>query len=99
MKAAVCREFGKPWTIEDIQLAPPGPREIRVKIKACAICHSDISYADGIWGGELPAVFGHEASGTILETGNDVAEFSIGESHLPAGIDQEQQDFRLGGDP
>ena len=27
------------------------------------------------------------------------AEFSIGESHLPAGIDQEQQDFRLGGDP
>ena len=56
MKAAVCREFGKPWTIEDIQLAPPGPREIRVKIKACAICHSDISYADGIWGGELPAV-------------------------------------------
>ena len=79
MKAAVCREFGKPWTIEDIQLAPPGPREIRVKIKACAICHSDISYADGIWGGELPAVFGHEASGTILETGNEVTEFSIGD--------------------
>ncbi|MEC9228911.1 MAG: zinc-binding dehydrogenase, partial [SAR324 cluster bacterium] len=48
-------------------------------IKACAICHSDISYADGIWGGELPAVFGHEASGTILETGNEVAEFSIGD--------------------
>ena len=79
MKAAVCREFGKPWSIEEIQLAPPGAGEIRVKIKACAICHSDISYADGIWGGEVPAVFGHEAAGTVLETGSAVKEFQIGD--------------------
>ncbi|MDP6329568.1 MAG: alcohol dehydrogenase catalytic domain-containing protein, partial [SAR324 cluster bacterium] len=79
MKAAVCREFGKPWSIEEIQLAPPGASEIRVKIKACAICHSDISYADGIWGGEVPAVFGHEAAGTVLETGSAVKEFYIGD--------------------
>jgi S-(hydroxymethyl)glutathione dehydrogenase / alcohol dehydrogenase len=79
MKAAVCREFGKPWKIEEIQLAPPGEGEIRVKIKACAICHSDISYSDGIWGGEVPSVFGHEASGIVLKTGPGVHDFKMGD--------------------
>ena len=41
-RAAVCRAFGKPLEIEEIELAPPGPGEVRVKIAACAICHSDI---------------------------------------------------------
>jgi len=48
-RAAVCRAFGQPLTIEEIELAEPGPGELRVKIKACAICHSDIFYADGAW--------------------------------------------------
>ena len=52
MKAAVCREFGKPLVIEEIELAEPGPGEIKVKIAACAICHSDIHYIDGAWGGD-----------------------------------------------
>ena len=42
MRAAVCREFGQPLVIEEITLAAPGPGEIRVKVAACAICHSDI---------------------------------------------------------
>jgi hypothetical protein len=42
-RAAVCRAFGEPLTIEEIELAPPGPGEVRVRIAACAICHSDIS--------------------------------------------------------
>jgi Zn-dependent alcohol dehydrogenase len=47
MKAAVCREFGKPLVIEDVQLADAGPGEVRVKVSAVAICHSDITYAEG----------------------------------------------------
>ena len=47
MKAAVCREFGKPLVIEEVNLAEPQASELRVKILATAICHSDISYADG----------------------------------------------------
>jgi len=43
-RAAVCRAFGKPLTIEELELAPPGPGEVRVRIEACAICHSDIFY-------------------------------------------------------
>ncbi|MGR3466662.1 MAG: zinc-binding dehydrogenase, partial [Shimia sp.] len=46
--------------------------EIEVTLGACAICHSDISYAEGAWGGTLPAVYGHEAAGTITAMGDGV---------------------------
>jgi len=65
MKAAVCNEFGQPLIIENIDIADPGPGQVRVRLSACAICHSDILYCDGAWGGDLPAVFGHEAAGII----------------------------------
>jgi S-(hydroxymethyl)glutathione dehydrogenase / alcohol dehydrogenase len=72
VRAAVCREFGKPLVIETIEVLPPGPGEIKVRVVACAICHSDIFYAEGAWGGRLPAVYGHEASGVIEEVGSGV---------------------------
>ena len=65
IKAAVCRAFGMPLVIEDVTLAAPGPGEVLVDLKACAICHSDISYAEGAWGGTLPAIYGHEAAGVV----------------------------------
>lgn len=77
--AAVCREFGKPLVIEDIELSEPGPGEIRVKLAACAICHSDIFYMDGAWGGTLPAVYGHEASGIVEAAGAGVAHVKPGD--------------------
>ena len=52
-RAAVCRAFGQPLSIEEVELAEPGQGEIRVAIKACAICHSDIFFWEGAWGGEL----------------------------------------------
>jgi S-(hydroxymethyl)glutathione dehydrogenase/alcohol dehydrogenase len=79
IKAAVCREFAKPLSIEEIELAAPGAGEIRVNVAACAICHSDIHYADGAWGGDLPSVYGHEASGTVAEIGAGVEVFTIGD--------------------
>lgn len=69
VKAAVCRRFGHPLTIEEIDLAAPGPEDVEVEVKACAICHSDISYAAGDWGGDLPAVYGHEAAGIVRRVG------------------------------
>lgn len=72
VRAAVCREFGQPLTIEQVELADPGPGEVRVRVDAVAICHSDVSYADGEWGGDLPAVYGHEAAGRIVEVGDGV---------------------------
>jgi S-(hydroxymethyl)glutathione dehydrogenase/alcohol dehydrogenase len=79
MKAAVCREFGKPLVIEDIRLAEPGPGEVLVDVKACAICHSDIFFAEGAWGGGLPAVYGHEAAGIVTATGSGVSRVKPGD--------------------
>ena len=78
-RAAVCREFGAPLTIENVELAEPGPGEIRVKIKACAICHSDIFYWEGAWGGDLPAVYGHEAAGIVEAVGPGVTRVKAGD--------------------
>ena len=72
MKAAVCCEFGEPLVVEEIEIDPPKAGEVKVKLAACAICHSDIHYIDGAWGGPLPSVCGHEAAGIVEETGPGV---------------------------
>ena len=46
---------------------------------ACAVCHSDITYAEGGWGGVLPAVYGHEVSGVVVEVGEGVVSFKSGD--------------------
>ena len=79
IRAAVCRAFGEPLTIEELELAPPGTGEVEVAIRACAVCHSDIAYADGAWGGRLPVVYGHEASGEVSEVGPGVTGFRPGD--------------------
>ena len=60
----------KLWTLQTVNLRDPLDGEVEVQLKACAICHSDISYIDGGWGGTLPAVYGHEAAGFVDGDGN-----------------------------
>lgn len=81
-KAAVCHEFGAPLVIEDICIAPPGMGEVEVTLDAVAICHSDISYMDGGWGGDLPAVYGHEAAGRVTSVGPGVSAYAVGQKVL-----------------
>ncbi|MBY6136146.1 Zn-dependent alcohol dehydrogenase [Nocardioides marinus] len=80
IKAAVCREFGAPLVIEEVLLAPPAMGEVEVTLDAVAICHSDISFADGAWGGHLPAVYGHEAAGIVSAVGAGVQGFVEGDA-------------------
>ena len=80
IKAAVCHEFGTDLVIEEVQLAPPGPSEIEVEIDAVAICHSDISYQQGGFGGALPAVYGHEAAGRVTALGPNAQGVEVGDS-------------------
>ena len=82
VKAAICHAFGQDLTIEEITLRPPGPGEVEVQLEAVAICHSDISYIDGAWGGALPAVYGHEAAGRITALGAGVTGCAIGQKTL-----------------
>ncbi len=79
IRAAVCHAFAEPLVIEELDLAPPGPGEVEVTLKACAICHSDIAFADGAWGGVLPAVYGHEASGEVTALGEGAAGYALGD--------------------
>ena len=53
-RAAVCHAFAAPLTVEEVTLDPPGPDEVRLRVTACAICHSDVAYAAGAWGGDAP---------------------------------------------
>ncbi len=86
MKAAVCRAFGAPLEIADIDLRPPGPGEVEVGIAACAVCHSDIHGMDGAWDGYLPAVYGHEAAGHVTAVGDGVADIAKGDAVLVTPI-------------
>jgi Zn-dependent alcohol dehydrogenase len=100
MKAAVCRQFGQPLAIEEVGLSDPGPGEVKVRLRACAICHSDIFYMQGAWGGELPAVYGHEAAGVVEAVGAGAAAVKPGDhvivtlirhcGHCPSCVQGEQ---------
>ncbi len=80
IKAAVCHEFGAPLVIEDVNLRSPEIGEVEVTLDAVAVCHSDISYAGGGWGGSLPAVYGHEAAGKITAVGDGVKTVQVGDT-------------------
>ncbi|MGJ8583707.1 MAG: zinc-binding dehydrogenase [Marinosulfonomonas sp.] len=79
IKAAVCHRFGEPLSVEDVLLRDAGHGEVQVTLEASAICHSDISYAGGGWGGVLPAVYGHEAAGRITGLGDGVSGYALGD--------------------
>ena len=79
IKAAVCHAFGAPLVIEEVELRAAGPGEVEVTLAAVAICHSDISFADGAWGGSLPAVYGHEAAGHVTGVGAGVTGIAEGD--------------------
>jgi Zn-dependent alcohol dehydrogenase len=79
MKAAVCRAFNEPLVIEELTLEGPQAGELVVDVKACAICHSDITYMEGGWGGDLPALYGHEAAGIVSAIGPETPGISVGD--------------------
>ena len=79
IKAAVCREHGKPMEIETVMLRGPISGEVEVTLEACAICFSDISAYEGGWDDPLPAVFGHEAAGRISAIGEGVSGYEVGD--------------------
>ena len=82
VKAAVCRAFGQPLELETLSLRAPDAGEVEVTLAAVAICHSDISAAEGAWGGTLPVVLGHEAAGHISAVGPGVQDYAPGDAVL-----------------
>ena len=72
MKAAICRSLNSPLSIEDVELGPPGKDEVRLNVAACSICHSDLSFMRGDWGGKPPFLLGHEIAGVVETAGQNV---------------------------
>jgi S-(hydroxymethyl)glutathione dehydrogenase / alcohol dehydrogenase len=79
VQAAVCHAFGDPLVVEEVELDAPRRDEVRVRVTACAVCHSDVAYAAGAWGGSVPAIYGHEAAGVVEEVGDDAGGLRPGE--------------------
>jgi len=79
MKAAVMVRAGGPLEILDVELRSPGAGEVRVRIEAAGVCHSDLHYLTGALACKTPIVPGHEGAGTVLEVGPEVDEFHPGD--------------------
>lgn len=79
MKAAVLRSFDRPIAIEDIAIAEPRHREVRVRIMATGVCASDLSTIRGKTAAKLPLVPGHEAAGIVEGVGPGVSRVKRGD--------------------
>ncbi|MEB3071720.1 zinc-binding dehydrogenase [[Mycobacterium] vasticus] len=77
--AVVLRSPDRPMKVERIRLRDVGPCDVRVRIDATGVCHSDLSLARAVLAQPLPAVLGHEACGTVLEAGSDVGDLAVGD--------------------
>ncbi len=80
MKAAQISQAGGDWELVERSVPEPGPAQVRVKVEACGICHSDVFVKDGLWPGlRYPRVPGHEVGGRIDMLGAGVTDWREGQ--------------------
>ncbi|MET7574432.1 Zn-dependent alcohol dehydrogenase [Streptomyces sp. NPDC005492] len=80
VRAAVLPAVGAPLEIAGIDLPDPGPGQVRIRLAAAGVCHSDLSLTNGTMRVPVPAVLGHEGAGTVIAVGEDVTHVSPGDS-------------------
>jgi alcohol dehydrogenase len=69
----------RPISVQTLDLDPPGPDEVLVRIEAAGICHSDLSVVDGNRVRPVPMLLGHEAAGRVVEVGANVTDLPLGQ--------------------
>ncbi|MCX5556460.1 Zn-dependent alcohol dehydrogenase [Streptomyces sp. NBC_00038] len=79
VRAAVLPAVGAPLEIAEIDLPEPGPGQVRVRLAAAGVCHSDLSLSDGTMRVPVPAVLGHEGAGTVISVGDGVTHIAPGD--------------------
>ncbi|XP_069557881.1 alcohol dehydrogenase class-3-like isoform X1 [Brachyistius frenatus] len=86
-KAAVAWESGKPLSIEEVEVDPPKTHEVRIKVCAAGVCHTDREYlyetGKQMRFSPFPLVLGHEAAGIVESVGPEVTNFSPGDKVIP----------------
>src|SRR5215471_158475 len=80
MKAAQITKAGGDFAIVAREIPRPGPGQVRIRVQACGVCHSDVFVKEGGWPGlEYPRVPGHEIAGVIDEVCAQVAQWRTGQ--------------------
>lgn len=80
MRAMIVTEPNGPFTLTDLPIPEPGPGQVRIKVEACGICHSDAFVKTGGFPGlKLPRVPGHEVAGRIHKLGAGVTHLAVGD--------------------
>ena len=80
MKVAQVPKPGADFEIVEREIPKPGVGQVRIKVQACGVCHSDALTKEGVWPGiEYPRVPGHEVAGIIDEPGEGVSEWKTGQ--------------------
>ena len=79
MKAVIFRNPDEELSYEDVTLDPPKAGEVRVRIAAAGVCHSDLHVKRGEWESPAPLVMGHEGAGIVVELGEGVTSLAVGD--------------------
>jgi NDMA-dependent alcohol dehydrogenase len=79
VRAAVVYQTGQPLEVADVETTALGERDVRVRMGAAGLCHSDVSVQDGSLPWPLPMILGHEGAGTIEAVGTRVTEVAPGD--------------------
>lgn len=79
VRAAVLSAVDAPLEVTSITLPEPGPGQVRVRMAAAGVCHSDLSLANGTLVQPVPAVLGHEGAGTVVSVGSGVTHVAPGD--------------------
>jgi len=75
----VLEQTGGPLVVSELDLAPPGPEEVLVRLRASGVCHSDWNAVDGTSETPCPAVLGHEGAGVVEAVGERVTRVDVGD--------------------
>ena len=88
MRGAVLRQPGdeKVEVLDDLTVVPTGPGNVRIKIHATGVCHSDLSVMNGTVPHPAPVVLGHEGAGEIVEVGEGVTDVTVGDHVIIAFV-------------
>src|SRR6476620_6970091 len=79
VRGVIARSKGAPVEVTTITIPDPGPGEVVVRIPACGVCHTDLTYREGGINDEFPFLLGHEAAGIVDEVGAGVESVAVGD--------------------
>ncbi|SKF64710.1 S-(hydroxymethyl)mycothiol dehydrogenase [Mycobacteroides abscessus] len=79
VRGVIARSKGVPVEVVNVVIPDPGPGEVVVRVQACGVCHTDLTYREGGINDEFPFLLGHEAAGVVEEVGAGVASVAVGD--------------------